>query len=190
MSARNRVWIVTGGIGSGKSAVRRILESHGFTGIDSDSIGHSVLERDAPAYASVAAEWPAVVEEDGTIDRRRLGEIVFTDDAALKRLEQLTHPHIFDTIRRQIQENDLVFAIEIPVMKQVVDDSFTIVVDSDDEVRLRRIIDRGMTEAEARERMEAQPSRGAWLAFGDAVIPNDGSLGELEVTVDQLVEGE
>ena len=188
MSTRKRVWIVTGGIGSGKSAVRRILEQRSFTGIDSDAIGHAVLEQDGPAYEAVVGEWPAVVGEDGSIDRRRLGRIVFADGDELKRLEQLTHPHIFDRITSRVQENrgdD--YAIEIPVMKKVMDESLVVVVDAPDAVRLARIVERGMTEAEGRARMASQPSRAAWLAFGDAVVPNKGLFEDLESTVVQLL---
>lgn len=191
MSARKRVWIVTGGIGSGKSAVRRILEGHGFTGIDSDSVGHSVLEPDGEGYESVAGEWPTVVGPDGSIDRARLGHIVFSNEQALRKLEELTHPHIFDRISARIQENDVSdFAVEIPVMKKSVEASLTVVVDARDEVRLRRVMERGLSEDAAKARMAAQPSRAAWLASGDAVIPNEGSLEELASTVSRLVHGQ
>lgn len=155
--------------------------------IDADAIGHAVLESDGPAFAAVAARWPSTVV-DGKIDRGALSAIVFADGDQLTALESLTHPHIFGRIRARVEEVSDVIVVEIPLLDKAPDGAWQrLVVDCDDDVRLARLLDRGMTEAEARSRMEMQPSRAQWLAMADMVVPNHGSLDNLRDTVTKLI---
>ncbi|MFO7300020.1 MAG: dephospho-CoA kinase [Actinomycetes bacterium] len=177
------VWQLSGGIGSGKSTVRRLLEEEGVAAIDADSVGHDVLAPDGPAFAEVAERWPGVVR-DGRIDRRALAARVFADPAELAGLEAITHPHIFARITRMIDEAEGVVVVEIPLLDPPAFAGIPkLIVDCPDPLRLERLIERGMPEQDARARMAVQPSRAAWLAKADLVVPNDGDLDGLREAV-------
>jgi dephospho-CoA kinase len=179
--------VLGGGLASGKSVVRRLLSEAGVSTIDADSIGHFVLDAEGPAFDQVATRWPHVVRE-GEIHRPSLAAIVFNDPTELTSLEAITHPHIFDTIRAMVEEIDGPVVVEVPLLSHGLgDDWCRIVVDASDEARLERAVERGMSREDATARMAAQPSRGEWLASADLVIPNNGTVEELESTVGALV---
>jgi dephospho-CoA kinase len=181
-----RRWLLSGGIGSGKSAVRVLLDRSGLETIDADSVGHEVLEPDGAAFGQVAERWPMVVS-GGRIDRKALGAIVFDDKGELAALEEITHPHIFGIISHLVQGNDDVVIVEIPLIRPGMKGGWRrIVVDCDDSTRLGRLSERGMASADAEARMRSQPSRSEWLAAADLVVPNHGSREELGSTVAQL----
>lgn len=176
-------WILCGGLASGKSLVRSFLEEAGVETIDSDAIGHEVLEPSGPAHAEVARSWPQVIV-DGRVDRSALAGIVFADPAELSRLEMITHPHIFTLIQERAAAVDGIVVVEMPVLGVLPGEGWRrIVVDARDEVRLQRAVARGMDEADARARISRQPSRAEWLAAADLVIPNHGDEVELRETV-------
>src|SRR6478736_1167046 len=89
-----KVFGLTGGIGSGKSTVAQMFAARGVPVIDADALAREVVAPGGPAHADVAAAWPEVIGKDGKVDRKRLGQIVFDDPAARKRLEGFTHPRI------------------------------------------------------------------------------------------------
>lgn len=180
--------MLSGGIGSGKSAVRRFLEANGVHTIDADSVGHEVLSMEGAAYPSVAARWPETVT-NGEIDRSVLAGIVFSDKTQLQALETMTHPHIFGIIRERAEGFLGPVVVEIPVLNHGLGPGYRrIVVDSADETRLQRLLARGMSEDDAVGRMASQPTRGEWLAAADLVVPNHGDHEELEKTVTILTE--
>lgn len=180
---------MTGGIGSGKSVVRRLLEDRGFFTIDADSVGHEVLARNGPAFSKVAERWPEVAEE-GEIDRAHLASIVFSDPGALAELEDITHPHIFGMIRSRVQGIPDPVAVEIPLIEHGLGEDWRrLVVDCDDDIRASRLAERGMTREDVEARMAAQPNRGRWLSMADAVVPNNDDLAALEGAVERLVFG-
>lgn len=186
VSAEQRRWVLSGGLASGKSKVREFLEAGGVLTIDADSVGHAVLQPEGPAYPEVAERWPHVVSE-GEIHRPSLASIVFNDSDELAALEGITHPHIFDTINARVEGVESVVVVEVPLLSHGLGDAWRrIVVDCRDESRLQRAIDRGMSADDARSRMAAQPRREEWLAAADAVIPNHGSLEDLEEAVSAL----
>jgi dephospho-CoA kinase len=167
--------------------VREILSDLGVVTIDADSVGHRILEPDGPAFAEVSARWPDVVVE-GRIDRSRLGQIVFQDPGQLAELEAITHPHIFRIISERAAETAGGVVVEMPLLDRLPGPDWRlVVVDARDELRIGRAVERGMTEPDVRARMASQPSRGQWLAAADAVIPNHGSLDDLESTVKTLL---
>lgn len=182
-------WVISGGIGSGKSAVRRLLEELGFFTVDADSVGHEVLAIGAPAYARVAARWPEAVDEEGEIDRSSLAGIVFDDPEQLSELESITHPHIFGIISRRVQGIPDPVAVEIPLLDHGLEGRWRrVIVDSGSDVRISRMTGRGMSRRDAESRMESQPSRGEWLAVADMVVPNHGDMGELTAAVRRLAD--
>jgi dephospho-CoA kinase len=94
---------LTGGIGTGKTVVSQILDEQGAEILNADLVGHQVYEPGRPAYDDIVAEFgPDVVAEDGTIDRKKLGPIVFADPAKLTRLNEITHPRIKEMVREKL----------------------------------------------------------------------------------------
>jgi dephospho-CoA kinase len=182
VSVRDRHWLLSGAIGSGKSEVRRILERLGFRTVDADSVGHTVLEGEA--FDPVSARWPEVLV-DGVIDRSMLARVVFSDPGELIALEAITHPLIFGRIEAELEGFEGVVVVEVPVIETGLDWP-TMIVDAADDVRLQRALARGMGLSDARRRMSTQPSREEWLASADLVIPNHGTLEDLEETVGGL----
>ena len=183
----HRQWLLSGGIGSGKSAVREMLAERGWRAVDSDSVGHEVIGPDGPAFSAVARLWPSTVV-DGRIDRAALGRIVFSDRDALATLEDMTHPHILGAVRDRVQGIRGPVVVESPLLEPSWGDEWRrMIVDSREEDRLERLLTRGMGRAGALARMASQPSRGCWLAAADLVIPNSGSLSRLEGAVAQLL---
>lgn len=188
MGKRRNVWLLTGGIGSGKSTVRKMLSAKGALTIDADQVGHQILEPGGAAHDAVAARWPEVVF-DGLIDRRRLADIVFNDPSELHDLEAISHPAITATLRSWIADSDAdVIVVEVSVPRDFlgVGPSRTIVTDLDTARRKQRLIDRGMTEQAVARRMANQPDRDEWVERGGWVICTEGDLEDVETRVDRL----
>lgn len=188
MRKRSNVWLLTGGIGSGKSTVRKMLSKRGALTIDADQVGHQVLEPGGAAHDAVAARWPEVVF-DGIIDRTRLADIVFHEPSELHALEAISHPAITDTLRKWVDESDAeVIVVEVSVPRDFlgVGPSRTIVADVDMSTRKKRLIDKGMELEDINRRMANQPDRDGWVERGGWVICTDGDLEDVEHRVDRL----
>lgn len=184
MRPRHENWLLSGGIGSGKSTVRRLLESAGLSTIDADSIGHQVLEPGGDAEHAVATAWPEVLV-DGEIDRGRLGSIVFGNPERLEKLESLTHPHIFSIIEGMVEASNDPVIVEVPLLLQPFESPWRrIVVDAPDGERLKRAVSRGQDSGDVKRRMAAQPSRSEWLAAAVLVVPNHRTIEDLRQVVD------
>lgn len=183
---------LTGGIGSGKSAVTARLAARGAVVVDADEIAREIVRPGEPALAEIGAAFgPGVLRSDGTLDRQALADIVFGDPEALAALNAITHPRIAARSAELIDAApaDAVVVYDMPLL---VENGLTqgwdvvVVVDAPDEIRLSRLIDRGMDESDARARMAAQASREQRLRVADAVIDNGGSLADLTNEVDRL----
>lgn len=181
---------LTGGIGAGKSEVSRLLASYGAILIDADRIAREVVEPGTPGLAAVVAEFgPGVLAGDGTLDRPKLGAIVFADPARLKALNAIVHPlvgHRSAELRAAAGPDDIVVN-DVPLLTEnglapLYD--LVIVVDAAPATQLDRLVRlRGMSADEARSRMAAQAARDQRLAVADLVIDNDGPLEDLEPQV-------
>lgn len=178
---------LTGGIGAGKSEVSRLLVEHGAVLIDADSIAREVV---APGTAGLAAVVEAFGEDvlapDGSLDRPKLGSIVFADPQKLAVLNAIVHP-LVGTRSRALEDaapEDAVVVHDVPLLAENGLASLydlVIVVDARPETQLDRLVRlRGMTEEDARARMAAQAPRDKRLAIADVVIDNDVPLEELE----------
>lgn len=184
---------LTGGIGSGKSEVARLLSSYGAVLIDSDRIAREVVEPGTPGLAAVVAEFgPGVLTADGALDRPKLGGIVFGDPGRLKALNAIVHP----LVRARSAEleaaagGDTIVVHDVPLL---VENGMTglfdlvLVVDASSETRLDRLVKRrGMERDEALARMAAQADRDERLAAADLVIDNDGPLEKLKPQVGEV----
>ncbi len=188
MGRRRNVWLLTGGIGSGKSTIRKMMSERGALTIDADQVGHQVLEPGGAAHDEVAARWPEVVFE-GIIDRKRLADIVFNDSAELHALEAISHPAISETLKEWVRDSDAeVIIVEMSVPRDFlgVGPARTIVADVDMATRKRRLTDKGMAIEDVNARMAAQPDRDGWVERGGWVICTDGSLEDVAERVDRL----
>ncbi|MEO3790097.1 dephospho-CoA kinase [Nonomuraea sp. B10E15] len=184
---------LTGGIGSGKSEVSRRLAARGAMVIDADKIAREVVEPGTSGLAKVVAAFgEGVLHPDGSLDRERLGSIVFNDAERLAELNAIVHPLVGERVEelRGQAPDDAIVVYDVPLL--VENDlasmyDVVIVVDAADEVRVRRLAEhRGMPEADARARIAAQASREERLAAADIVVPNEGSLEELETRVAEV----
>ncbi|MEV6981934.1 dephospho-CoA kinase [Sphaerisporangium sp. NPDC051017] len=186
---------LTGGIGSGKSEVSRRLAGHGAVVIDADKIAREVVEPGTSGLALVVEEFgPGVLREDGTLNREKLGQIVFPDPEKLKRLNAIVHPRVGERMA-ELQRRapaDAVVVYDVPLLAEnglapMYD--LVIVVDAPDEVRLERLVSlRGMAREDALARIRAQASREDRLKIADIVVVNEGGLGDLDARVAEVWE--
>jgi dephospho-CoA kinase len=184
---------LTGGIGAGKSEVSKRLVARGAVLIDADAIAREVVEPGSAGLAAIVREFGAgVLLPDGTLDRPKLGSIVFGDPERLAALNAITHP----LIGRRSQERfeaapeDAIVVYDMPLLTEGNLASLhdvVIVVDVPVEVQIARLVERrGMTEADAKARIAAQATREQRRAIADHVIDNTGSLTELDARVDEV----
>jgi dephospho-CoA kinase len=186
---------LTGGIGSGKSAVATFLADRGAVVVDSDELARQVVVPGGAAHAAVVERFgPPVVAPDGEIDRRALAAIVFDDAAALADLNAIVHPAVTAAMAQRLSEEDAPGRVVVAVVPLLVEVGWSgadavVVVDSPEALAIDRLVtDRGMTETEARSRMAAQASRAERVARADRVIVNDGSWDDLRHQVDATWE--
>jgi dephospho-CoA kinase len=184
---------LTGGIGSGKSEVARLLAARGAVVVDADALAREAVAPGTPGLAAVVAEFgPGVLAADGSLDRAALGRVVFGDDARLAALEAIVHPYVgrrsAELMAAAAPGDVVVYDVPLLVEKRLQDGyDVVVVVDAADETRLHRLVTlRGMTEQDARTRMVAQASRADRLAVADVVVANDAGLAELAARVDEL----
>jgi dephospho-CoA kinase len=187
---------VTGGIGSGKSTVTKFLEELGAPIIDADKVGHAIYAPDGPAYNDVIAAFGAeILASDGTIDRRKLGPIVFADAGALKRLNSIVHPKMFALMGEMIEHlraggerNPIVVeaAILIEANWQALFDEIWLVIASKERVVERIERDRGLKPEQTEARIRAQLSDEERQKHSTLVITNNGTIDELREKVTHL----
>ncbi|MDC7339553.1 dephospho-CoA kinase [Streptomyces lydicus] len=181
---------LTGGIGAGKSEVSRLLASYGAVVVDADKIAREVVEPGTPGLAAVVEEFgEGVLTPDGTLDRPKLGGIVFNDPEKLKALNAIVHP-LVGARSAELEASagpDAVVVHDVPLLTEnglaPLYDT-VVVVDAAPQTQLDRLVRlRGMAEDEAKSRMAAQATREQRLAIADLVIDNDGPLEALEPQV-------
>jgi len=185
---------LTGGIGSGKSAVSRFFEQIGMPVSDADVIAHTITNDNHPALKKVAdAFGEDVIDDNGSLDRDRMRQIVFDNPDERKRLEAILHPIIRDTMREEVESFDAPYCLlVIPLLVEgdkhpLVD--LTLVVDAPDEARIEWIKSRsGLTEERIRTIFKAQATREQRLAAADLVIENTGTLEDLQQRTLELHE--
>ncbi|MFC4007486.1 dephospho-CoA kinase [Nonomuraea purpurea] len=184
---------LTGGIGSGKSEVSRRLAAKGAVVIDADKIAREVVEPGTVGLARVTAVFgDGVLRADGSLDREKLGSVVFADSEKLAALNAIVHPLVGERVAelRSQAADDAIVVYDVPLLAENNLASMydaVIVVDAADEVRIRRLAEhRGMAESDAKARIAAQASREDRLAVADIVVPNEGSLDELDERVAEV----
>jgi dephospho-CoA kinase len=184
---------LTGGIGSGKSTVARLLAARGAVVLDADVLAREAVEPGTPGFDAVLARFgDAVRSSGGTIDRARLAAIVFADDEARHDLEAIVHPQVRLRIGEAVAahaDSDAVVVVDSPLLIETgVHESFpvVVVVTAPDDARIARLTARGMGEADVRARMAAQMPLEEKATYADVLLDNGGSEAELESQVDRL----
>lgn len=187
---------LTGGIGSGKSAAAAILEELGALRIDADKVGHEVYLPGKPCWGEIVAAFGReIVAADGTIDRKKLGALVFADPGALSKLNQLVQPRIAaeiaDRIRaRRARDAETAIVVEAAVLIEagwqwLVDEIW--VVTSPPELAIERVAaSRGLSRGEVERRIASQLSDARRTREASCVIRNDGTLDDLRATIERL----
>jgi len=182
---------LTGNIGVGKSTVMALLAGLGAVGIDADKVAHQVMEPGQPAYQQIVARFgPPIAPDGGPIDRGRLGQIVFTDPAALADLA-IVHPAVFEVIQRRVAEAsapvvviEAIKLLEAGLSRQLCQQVWVVAAPREQQI-LRLMQTRGLSEAEAALRIDAQPPQAEKIAQADVVIDNSGSLEDVRVQVER-----
>lgn len=181
---------LTGGLASGKSTVARGLATRGFTVFDADRLVAELYRPGEPGAAAVAELFgDELIAADGAVDRARLARIVFSSQSDRRRLEAAIHP----LVRRRFEElaaaHRGVIVLEGTLLAEAgfADElDYMVTVEAEAELRLRRAVARGMSEADAFARLRAQGTGEARRRAADRTLVNDGSLDELERAIDQL----
>ncbi len=183
---------LTGGIGSGKSTVSDILKEQGIPVVDGDRIAREVVEPHRPAYDEVVRVFGTeVLQQDGTLNRKHIGEIVFSDPEKLSVLNSITHKEIYRVILERLESlketgTTLVF-LDVALLFETGFDQLTDrvwVVDAPDAVRVERIQKRdGLREEEILKRIQSQMSREMRNTKGDLVLDNSKGREELKAQI-------
>lgn len=189
---------LTGGVGSGKSTAARLLAGHGAVVVDADVLAREVVAPGTDGLVQVIKRFGSdVLAQEGPLDRAKLGRLVFADPVARADLEAIVHPRVRaaaqtleDAAVREAP--DAVVVHDIPLLVETGQagpgSRFrpVVVVDASDEVRIARLVTRGMSDPEARARMTAQAGRAERLAAADVVLDNEGPPGALAAQVGAL----
>jgi dephospho-CoA kinase len=184
---------LTGGIGSGKSTAANLLAERGATILDADEYARAAVEPGTPGYRQVVDRFgESVLRPDGEIDRAALASIVFADSERLRALEAIVHPQVHrmtaDALAANAHTDDVVVLVN-PLLIEMGDHErcdVLVVVTAPPEMRIARLVARGMDEADARARMARQMPAEQQAALADVVLENDGSPEDLQEQVDAL----
>ena len=183
---------LTGGIGAGKSTVADLFSQKGAVVIRSDELARQVIEPQTPGFQQVIDRFgKEFVNSEGYIDRAKLAQIVFQDDAALKDLEKIVHPLVRSKTNQIIDQHtsETIIVNEIPLLLEKKMESlfdFLVIVISSEKNRLERLAQRGLTTEQATARMAKQVSDDERKAAADFLIVNDGNLDQLEADVEKI----
>lgn len=181
---------VTGNIASGKSTVVRMLKAHGAHHVDSDVVYHDLIQPGMPLLTTLAETFgPGIIAPDGSLDRKALGTIVFSDPEKLALLDRLAHPAVIAESDRRVAAipTGVVVIDAVKLIESghdaVCDEVWVVTIPED--MQVARLMQRNtLTEDEARRRVAAQPPMAPKIARADRVIDNSGSLDDLKATVD------
>lgn len=183
MGDRPYVIGLTGNIATGKSTVGRMLAERGAEHIDADCLAHQVMARGTDAWEQIVGAFGReILRPDCEIDRARLGATVFSDAAALSRLESIVHPPVIARTRARIGRSsapvvvvEAIKLIESGMVVQLCDALWVVIAPR--AVQIERLVaDRGLSDEDAAARVDAQPSQSVKAAEADVVIDNSGSI--------------
>ncbi|MCK7593341.1 dephospho-CoA kinase [Pseudomarimonas salicorniae] len=186
------VMAVTGGIASGKSAACAAFEGLGRRVIDADLVSRELVEPGQPALSAITSRFGAgMLDADGRLDRRRLRQHVFSNEAARRDLEAILHPRIRETLRQRAEASSGPYAlVAVPLLLETGAYGWVrrvLLVDVPEPLQVERVMQRDdIGRAEAQAILSAQAPRRARWAIADDVLLNDGSLADLGHAVERL----
>jgi dephospho-CoA kinase len=185
---------LTGGIGAGKSTVAQFFSELGANVVDADQLARIAIERGSEGFDEVIARFGQEILSNGDIDRKALAAIIFSDPAAKSDLEAIVHPRVQALFAQARAENDpsIPMIYEIPLLVET--DAakkfdFIVTVEAAEEVRIARLLERGMFISDIKARLANQASSKSRTAIADAVVTNDGDEDHLLRQVENLWEG-
>jgi len=183
---------LTGGIACGKSETGRIFSDEGFAVLDTDTVAHELMRAGTPVFEQVVTRFgKSVVGEDGELDRRMLGGLVFADSATRSILNSLVHPAVISAVERWVDEQSGDAAVLVPLLFEVgwlAGWTSVVCVSANEPLVFQRLKERGMSHEEARRRIEAQMPLAEKEEKSNFVIENNGSLDELRAETIKVLE--
>lgn len=184
---------LTGGIGSGKTTVGEILAGFGAVVLDSDQIARDVVERGSTGFDQIVATFGDEILKNGELDRSALASLVFKDPAMRLKLEQITHPLIRQSFAKAISllPDQSIVVNQIPLLVESKHDykfDYVVTVSAPEQIRVERLLKRGLTKEQITSRLQAQSSDVQREAIADTVINNDKSEQDLMQQVEKLWE--
>ena len=184
---------LTGGIGSGKSTVGQIFAQLGAIVIDSDQLARDVIERGSIGFNEVVAKFGDEILKNGEIDRKILASLIFKDPAKRSELEQITHPLIRKAFAKMVSSAspDSIVINQIPLLVESNHDykfDHIITVSASERIRSERLIKRGLTNDQIKQRMGAQATDQMREDIADSVIVNEKNEQELTDQVEKIWE--
>ena len=184
---------LTGGIGSGKSTVGQIFEDLGAVVTDSDQLARNVVERGTTGFDQIVAAFGDEVLKNGELDRAALAEVIFKDPTKRTQLEQITHPLIRRAFAKIVEsaQNDSIVINQIPLLVESKHDykfDHVITVSATEEVRIQRLLMRGLNLTQIKQRIGSQSTDAQREAISDTVIRNDKDHSELLLEVEKVWE--
>lgn len=188
---------LTGSIGTGKSTVSKLLRERGIAVIDADLLAREIVKKGQECLNDLKNVFGnQILTLDGELDRKKLGQIVFSDDGKLELLNSITHPHIRRRMKDQMNEleskNNKVIVLDIPLlfeaqMEDLVD--IVLVVFVKEEIQIKRIMERdNCTQEEAMRIIKAQISQQDKISKSDYTIDNSGTIEELKEKLNGFLE--
>jgi len=186
---------LTGGIATGKTHVLEGFRKRGVPCLDADVLAHGVTSAGTEATAAIATRFgPGILAPDGSVNRAKLGPIVFADQAARRDLENITHPPVYRAIAAGLRAFELlgdypIAVVDVPLLFESGHEAEfdrVIVTECSPEAQVARLIERGVAESEARQRIAAQWPNEAKTARADFVITTDGAFEETDRQVDRI----
>ena len=188
---------LTGGIATGKSHVLQRIRAHGVPCLDADELTHGVTAAGTEATGAIAARFGSdVLDTTGAVDRQKLGKIVFADASARRDLEAIVHPAVYRAIAAglrafELLESSPLAVVDIPLLFETGharDFDRVIATTCSRDAQLSRLRKRGLSEAEANQRLAAQMSADDKASRADDVIRTDGTIDETNAQVDRLLK--
>ena len=186
---------LTGGIGSGKSTALSMLAERGAVVIDADAIVHDLQRSGEPVFDAMVEEFgQQIVGPDGELDRPKVAQVAFSDEAKTKKLNEIVHPAVGKVVLERLAaaSTDDIVVIDIPLLTENTRAERglqkVIVVDVSPQTQLDRAVARGAKPEDVRARMAAQSSREERLKLADHVLDNEGDVASLEKQVAELWE--
>jgi len=184
---------LTGGIGSGKSLAAQFFAELGALVIDADQLARDAIERGSEGFDELIATFGDSILSNGLVDRRALGELVFRDIDAKKKLEAIIHPIVRREFEEAVQslEQYQILIYEIPLLfetKAMQRFSYIVTVEADMQLRKDRLLKKGLRNSEIESRIASQASREERESIADQVFENNGSEDELLRSVENLWE--